>query len=100
MTNKKRLRPRTPEVCPVCGEEVRRDALACSQCGADHNSGWREGADTYDGVDLPEHDFNYDDFVKREFGSSPKAPAIKPVWWITAVLVIVAFIVIYLYAAR
>src|SRR5436305_14735852 len=100
MTNKKRLRPRTPEVCPVCGEDVPRDALACPQCGADHNSGWREDADTYDGVDLPAHDFNYDDFVKREFGSSLKPAAIKPVWWITAILLIVAFIVIYFYAAR
>jgi len=100
MTNKKRLRPRTPELCPVCGEDVPRDALACPQCGADHNSGWREDADTYDGVDLPDHDFNYDDFVKREFGSSLKPAAIKPVWWITAILLIVAFIVIYFYAAR
>ena len=100
MTEKKRIQPRTPGVCPVCGEEVPRGALACPECGADHNSGWREDADTYDGVDLPEHDFNYDDFVKREFGSRAKPAAIKPVWWITAILLIVAFIVIYFYAAR
>jgi predicted amidophosphoribosyltransferase len=36
MANKERIRPPTPEVCPVCGEEVRRDALACPQCGADY----------------------------------------------------------------
>src|SRR5437773_10453801 len=91
MTNKKRLRPRTPEVCPVCGEEVRRDALACSQCGADHNSGWREDAVTYDGVDLPEHDFNYDDFVKQEFGSKAKPAGLRTTWWIVGIARIVAF---------
>ena len=100
MTEKRRTPRRTPEICPVCGEDVPRRALACPGCGADHNSGWREDADTYDGVDLPEHDFNYDDFVKQEFGSSLKPAAIKPVWWITAILLIVAFIVIYFYAAR
>ena len=100
MTAKKSKNPRPPEVCPSCGEDVPRDALACPECGADHNSGWREDADTYDAVDLPDEDFNYDEFVKREFGSFPKTGAIKPVWWITAILLIVAFIVIYFYAAR
>ena len=92
MTNKKRLRPRTPEVCPVCGEEVRRDALACSQRGADHNSGWREDADAYDGVYLPEHDFNYDDFVKQEFGSQTKPAGLKTIWWIVGIALIVALV--------
>ena len=100
MTTKKSKDPTTPEVCPACGEDVPPNALACPECGADHNSGWREDADTYDAVDLPDEDFNYDEFVKREFGSSPKAVAIKAVWWITAILLIVAFIVIYFYAAR
>ncbi len=79
MTNKKRLRPRTPEVCPVCGEEVRRDALACSQCGADHNSG--------------------DDFVKQEFGSQAKPAGLKTIWWIVGIALIVAF-VLYFSAAH
>jgi hypothetical protein len=99
MTNKERNGPRTPEVCPVCGEDVPRDALACFQCCADHNSGWREDADTYDGVDLPEHDFNYDDFVKQEFDSQAKPVGLKPIWWIVGIAVIVAFL-LYLSAAH
>ena len=99
MTNKKRLRPRTPEFCPVCGEDVPRGALACPQCGADHNSGWREDADTYDGVDLPDDDFNYEEFVKKEFGSSRRSGT-KTVWWITAILVVAALIAMYFYAAH
>ena len=99
MTNKKRTRPRTPEVCPVCGEDVPRDALACLECGADHSSGWREDADTYDGVDLPKHDFNYDDFVKQEFGSQAIPAGLKTIWWIVGIALIVAFL-FYLSASR
>ena len=51
-------------MCPVCGEDVPRTALACLECGADHTSGWREDAETYDAVDLPDEDFNYEEFVK------------------------------------
>ena len=41
-------------------------AVACPECGADHNSGWRENAEAYDALDLPDEDFNYDEFVKQE----------------------------------
>jgi hypothetical protein len=37
--------------------------------------------------------------VKQEFGSS-RRPAVKRVWWITAILLIAAFIAIYFYAAH
>ena len=86
-------------MCPVCGEDVPRTALACPECGADHNSGWREDAETYDAVDLPDEDFNYEEFVKQEFGSS-RRPVIKTVWWVTAILLVAAFIAIYFYAAH
>lgn len=87
-----------PDVCPVCGDEVPRNALACPQCGADHNSGWKEN--TYDGLELPDDDFDYDEFVKQEFGSSVRPAGIKPLWWITALLLIILFAAIYFYAAR
>lgn len=100
MGRKKPTPLRAPEVCPVCGEDVPRASVACPECGADHNSGWRESAETYDAVDLADEGFNYDEFVEQEFGSSSKPAAIKTVWWITAILVIVVFIAIYLYAAH
>jgi len=90
---------RTPKICPVCGEDVPRTALACPECGADHNSGWREDAETYDAVDLPDEDFNYEEFVKQEFGSS-RRPVIKTVWWITAILLVAVLIAIYFSAAH
>ena len=99
MTNKERIRAQTPEVCPVCEEDVPHDALACPQCGADHNSGWKADADIYDGVGLPEHDFNYDEFVQQEFGSQVKPPGLKTIWWIIGIALIVA-LVLYFSAAH
>lgn len=90
-------KPQTPAVCPVCGEDVPRNALACPECGADHNSGWREDAETYDGVDLGKQSFDYDEFVRNEFGPAPAKPrGLKPVWWITGILLIAALIATYL----
>jgi hypothetical protein len=83
-------RPRTPEVCPVCGEDVPPRALACPECGADHKSGWREGAMDADGLGLPDEEFNYDEFVKKEFSKGGGGTGIKPIWWITAVILLVA----------
>jgi hypothetical protein len=94
---KSKLEP--PEVCPVCGEDVPRRSLACPGCGADHNSGWRADADIHDGLDLPGKDFDYDDFVRREFGSSVKPPGIKTIWWITAIIVLALSIALYIFNA-
>jgi hypothetical protein len=89
----------SPEVCPVCGEDVPRGALACPGCGADHNSGWREDAENYDGLDLPGDDFNYDDFVQREFGSRLKPAGTKTIWWLTAIIVLAVSIALYFLTA-
>lgn len=98
MSSAKRPRPATPEVCPVCGEDVPPRSLACPECGADHNSGWREDADAYDGVDLGEDEFNYDEFVREEFGSSPKPRGISTLWWVTAIVLIAALAALWFYA--
>ncbi|MEM6504702.1 MAG: zinc-ribbon domain-containing protein [Planctomycetota bacterium] len=39
-------------ICPVCGEEVKADALACPHCGADEETGWSEDT-AFDGMELP-----------------------------------------------
>jgi hypothetical protein len=100
MSRKRAIRPRTPEICPVCGEDVPRNALACPECGADHNSGWKEDADTYGGVDLPEDDFQYDEFIKQEFGSPARPTGIKMIWWIAGVILVIALFLIYLRTAH
>ena len=99
MSRKKISPPKTPEICPVCGEEVPNRALACPECGADHNSGWREEAESYDATGLPEEDFDYKEFVRREFGTAPRPGTIKTVWWVTAILVIVVLAAFCFFAA-
>lgn len=91
----KNRRPATPSVCPVCSEDVPPRALACPHCGADHNSGWKDGALIYDGMDLPDEEFSYDEFMKREFGGQGDGPRIKPIWVITSVALIVACLLYY-----
>ena len=89
---------RAPDVCPVCGEEVPPRAVACPECGADHNSGWKDDANSYDGVDLPEeNDFDYAAFVQEEFGSTPKPAGMKWGWWITAILLLLAMALVFFY---
>jgi hypothetical protein len=85
-----------PENCPNCGAEVPRNAKACPECGSDEQTGWSE--DTHvDGLDLPEEKFDYDDFVKREFGSkSPVQHGIHWFWWVIAVLVSAAVLFLWL----
>jgi hypothetical protein len=100
MGKSNRPRPETPDVCPVCGEDVPSRALACPECGADHNSGWREDANAYDALDLPEEDFNYDKFVREEFGSPIKPAGMKTIWWLTAIAIIVGSIALYFLVAR
>jgi hypothetical protein len=90
---------KSPDVCPVCGEDVPRGSLACPACGADHNSGWRINADSHDALDLPDDDFNYDEFVRREFGSSLKPGGIKTIWWITAIILLALSLAFYFFGS-
>jgi uncharacterized membrane protein YvbJ len=100
MARNKRIKLKTPDVCPVCGEDISSGALACPECGADHNSGWRQDAETYEALDLPDEDFNYDQFVRDEFGSFFKPAGMKTIWWIIAILIIVASAALYFLAVR
>jgi hypothetical protein len=85
-----------PEICPNCGAEVPRKARACPECGADEATGWSEDARA-SGLDLPDESFDYDDFVKREFGEkSPVPRGVAWYWWVVALALAVAFIVFWL----
>ena len=76
-----------PEICPNCGAEVPPKARACPECGADEQTGWSDEA-RVDGLDLPDENFDYNDFVKREFGGKSPVPRGHPLvlvgsggWW-------------------
>jgi len=80
-----------PGQCPACGEWVYRGAVACPDCGACEKSGW--SGDTHeDGLDLRDDEFDYDDFVAREFGNKPaKSSKMANVWWWVALALLLAF---------
>jgi hypothetical protein len=82
---------RPPGDCPVCGEFVPRRSVACPGCGAARESGWNEEA-AVSGLDLPDDDeFDYDDFVAREFGQGrPKKPDRRRLWTVVGLLLIAA----------
>jgi len=83
----------TPEICPNCGAEVPRGAKACPQCGSDEQTGWSDEAHT-GGLDLPDEEFDYEDFTRREFGRAGPVPrGIHRFWWLVALLLLVAFLV-------
>ena len=81
-----------PGTCPNCGAEVPPNARACPACGSDEETGWSEEARS-SGLDLPEEKFDYDDFVKREFGGeSPKPRGIPWFWWVIAIGLVALFV--------
>ena len=82
-----------PEVCPVCGEDVPRNARACPHCGADDRSGWNDEDTSADGLDLPDENFDYDEFMEREFGVRRRKTKI---WVITGIILLVAILVLVL----
>lgn len=85
---------RPPGQCPVCGEWVYRGQAACEECGACEKSGWRADAGHEDGLDLPDEDFDYNEFIEREFGGGEQrrlgSGKMSRVWWWAAVLLLAA----------
>ena len=72
--------------CPVCGEVVAANALACPECGADEETGWSEQAE-YDGVDLPAND---EWSVDENRGNKPKPLAV----WVTILMVVLILVLL------
>lgn len=81
---------RPPGDCPACHEHVPAGRRSCPHCGSSATDGWSEAART-DGLDLPDDDFDYDDFVAREFGKgrprrrAGRSPGMSLTWVLVAV---------------
>lgn len=80
--------PPPPDVCPNCGAMVPSNARACPECGSDEQTGWSDRSQAQR-LGLPDDEFDYDEFVKEEFGEK-RANQVKPhgirwVWWLLAV---------------
>lgn len=81
-----------PDVCPACGTLVPPAAVACPACGSDEETGWSERA-RYDALDLPDQDFDYQEFAAREFGGTPQPGRRRSwIWWIAVGLMLAALL--------
>jgi hypothetical protein len=77
-----------PEVCPNCGATVPSKARACPECGSDADTGWSEAAES-SGLNLPDTEFDYNEFVKEEFGDAAAKPrGIAWGWWLVGIVVL------------
>jgi hypothetical protein len=75
--------------CPVCGEDVPAGAKSCPECGACEKSGWSEDA-AYDGLGLPDEDFDYEQFVDEEFEGGAKKSGRQKLWIVVAAVLLAA----------
>jgi len=82
----------TPGICPHCGTEGPEGAAACPEGGSDEGTGGSAPA-RFDALDLPDQEFDYDDFVAREFSADQRLSGRRGwVWWVAIGLMIVGLI--------
>jgi RNA polymerase subunit RPABC4/transcription elongation factor Spt4 len=74
-----------PETCPNCGALVPARAACCPECGADEQTGWSDSAQA-DRLGIPDDNFDYQRFVREEFGGQKKRRELHWLWWLTALL--------------
>ena len=80
-------------LCPFCDREV-RVGKPCPGCAKKRKSpgpaakSW-ELDSAQDGLDLADDDFDYDEFVSREFGKAPhRELGVKWYWWLLGIVVL------------
>lgn len=86
--------------CPFCDREV-HVGQPCPGCAKKttpprraprKKKSWEQDAAAA-GLDLPDDDFDYDEFVAREFGRAPhRQLAVKWYWWLLGVAVLAGMI--------
>ncbi len=93
---------RNPEFCPNCGERIRENDSSCRNCGSCTETGWSERA-YYDsiGVDYDaDEQFDYDEFLEREFNTSSssgqgQSTLFRIVAAVLVILLVYTFVVIF-----
>ena len=75
----------------MCGADVPPNARACPDCGADEETGWSETA-RYQGMGIPvDEEFDYDEYVKREFEGAKPQRKRKALWTAVAIVILLLF---------
>ncbi|MFM2170579.1 MAG: hypothetical protein RI957_808 [Verrucomicrobiota bacterium] len=83
--------------CPSCDQDV-EVGRNCPRCArpprkrAREKKSWEQDRSA-DGLDLPDDDFDYDDFIAREWGSTPQQKiGIAWYWYLVALLLLIAML--------
>ena len=90
-----------PETCPNCGADVPPKAKACPECGADEKTGWSETAYASSlGIPGEDEEFDYEKFVKQEFGGGSGVNKARPhgiswLWWVTGLVLVLLFLLLF-----
>jgi len=90
--------------CPNCGTTVRADAKACPECGSDEQTGWGAAAEEWS-PDIPgghggDDEFDYDAYVRREFGGGGRSILGMPAKTFALLVVSLALAALLLWALR
>lgn len=89
-----------PDFCPYCGTEIPEKARACPGCGSCEKTGWSENADAQR-LDLPDEEFDYEDFVNREFNTpARRPPGIRKLWWAVGIFLLLAAAISFIASLR
>ena len=91
-------------LCPTCGSEVEVGG-ACPGCvpmgkprrnkrrkvaAGKKKRAWEQDA-IYDGLGVPDDEFDYEGFIEREFGKKPhRKVGLKWYWWVTGAVLLAA----------
>lgn len=82
--------------CPTCGKVLSPNARSCGACRAEHDGTEWLAPEAYDGLHFGEDEFNYDAFVRREFGAGDgggnwftRLTPQERFWWVVAVVLLV-----------
>ena len=90
-------------ICPGCGREVRIGPAGCPHCpqpkrrkpkSPPTKRSWEQDP-IYDTLELPDNDFNYEEFVEREFGNKPhRKIGVAFRWWALGLGLILLWLIV------
>ena len=76
--------------CPGCAPRRRRKRKKVA--AARRRKDWEQDS-IYDGIGVPDDEFNYEEFLDREFGKKPHQQlGIKWYWWVSGAVLVGAMV--------
>lgn len=72
--------------CPRCAKPAKSKKTASAR----ERKSWEQDS-AYDGTDIPDDDFDYDEFIAKEFGKNPiRKSGLAWYWYLVAVFLILS----------